>query len=63
MAAIISLRDVHATSHQLAKRKNWAAREPGVVLVFCIVFLIAVGVVSTLIYRKVQRRRAAAATV
>ncbi|EFE37607.1 hypothetical protein TRV_07702, partial [Trichophyton verrucosum HKI 0517] len=33
MAAIISLRDVHAASHQLTKRKNWAAREPGVVLV------------------------------
>ncbi|EGD99440.1 hypothetical protein TESG_06875 [Trichophyton tonsurans CBS 112818] len=63
MAAILSLRDVHAASHQLAKRKNWAAREPGVVLVFCIIFVIAVGVLSTYLYRRMQRRKAAAGTV
>ncbi|KMQ45583.1 hypothetical protein HL42_3735 [Trichophyton rubrum] len=54
--------DVHAASHQLAKRKNWAAREPGVVLVFCIIFAIAVGVLSTYLYRRMQRRKAAAGT-
>lgn len=24
---------------ELVKRKNWAAREPGVIVVFCIVFI------------------------
>lgn len=24
---------------ELVKRKNWAAREPGVIVVFCIVFV------------------------
>lgn len=41
MAAIdkqlIAARDV--ALNQLAKRKNWAAREPGVIVVFCIVFI------------------------
>jgi hypothetical protein len=38
MAAINALvaRDV---AGQLIKRKNWAAREPGVIVVFCIVFI------------------------
>ncbi|PHH77538.1 hypothetical protein CDD80_515 [Ophiocordyceps camponoti-rufipedis] len=59
------------TMHQLAKRAhehNWAYREPGVVLVFCIVFVgmvpsLAVGVISVFIYRlynKQKERKAAA---
>ncbi|KAK2796628.1 hypothetical protein FQN49_009006 [Arthroderma sp. PD_2] len=61
MAAILSLRDVNPAAHQLVKRKNWAARESGVVLVFCIIFVLVVGVGSMLLYRRWSRRKAAAA--
>ncbi|KAF2142175.1 uncharacterized protein K452DRAFT_287394 [Aplosporella prunicola CBS 121167] len=46
-----------APHHQLVKRKNWAAREPGVVLVFCIVFIVALLLVSLFIQRKLTARR------
>ena len=36
MAAIKSLMTRDSVAH-LAKRQNWAAREPGVIVVFCIV--------------------------
>lgn len=48
------------TMQQLAKRAhehNWAYREPGVVLVFCIVFVVAVGVISVFIYRLYSKRK------
>ncbi|KZZ87226.1 hypothetical protein AAP_05865 [Ascosphaera apis ARSEF 7405] len=32
--------------HQLARRNNWAGRNPGVILVFCIVFIVAFGIIS-----------------
>ncbi|CAG8949988.1 hypothetical protein HYFRA_00004320 [Hymenoscyphus fraxineus] len=45
--------------HQLTKReKNWAQREVGVVVVFCIVFIVAVGLISLAITRAINRRRA-----
>ncbi|CCF32202.1 hypothetical protein CH063_04627 [Colletotrichum higginsianum] len=44
--------------HQLAKRQNWAAQEAGVVVVFCIVFLVAVGVTGLLVSRCLSRRKA-----
>ncbi|PFH57815.1 hypothetical protein XA68_14544 [Ophiocordyceps unilateralis] len=48
-------------THQLVKRAphehNWAYREPGVVLVFCIVFLVALGVLSAFLYRLYVKRR------
>jgi hypothetical protein len=37
MAAIKSLMTRDSVAHQLAKRQNWAAQEPGVIVVFCIV--------------------------
>jgi hypothetical protein len=37
MAAIKSLMTRDEVVHQLAKRQNWAAKEPGVIVVFCIV--------------------------
>ncbi|KAJ5127248.1 hypothetical protein N7448_008027 [Penicillium atrosanguineum] len=47
------------TFHLLAKRKkNWAARNPGVVLVFCIVFLVALGIISLFAYRRWMKRKA-----
>ncbi|PON26089.1 hypothetical protein TGAM01_v205033 [Trichoderma gamsii] len=60
MAAIdkqlIAARDV---ASQLMKRKNFAAREPGVIVVFCIVFIVSVGVLGLLIHKWIQRRKAA----
>ncbi|KAK1831589.1 hypothetical protein QBC39DRAFT_258544 [Podospora conica] len=43
---------------QLAKReKNWAAREPGVMVVFCIVGVVAIGLTALFIYKKMVARR------
>ncbi|KAI9167549.1 hypothetical protein HJFPF1_03677 [Paramyrothecium foliicola] len=39
MAAINALVTRDAVMHQLAKRQNWAQQEPGVITVFCIVFV------------------------
>lgn len=47
------------TTHQLVKRDNWASENAGVVLVFCIVFIIAVGLIILFIYRKWLARKAA----
>ncbi|KAJ5204312.1 uncharacterized protein N7498_005191 [Penicillium cinerascens] len=60
MAAISLIdRSQAETIHLLAKReKNWAAREPGVVLVFCIVFLVACGIISLFAYRRWMKRKA-----
>jgi hypothetical protein len=44
--------------HQLAKReKNWAAREPGVIVVFCVVFLVAILVIGVFISKRVSCRK------
>jgi hypothetical protein len=41
--------------HQLMKRnKNWAQREPGVIVVFVIVFLVAILVIAMFINKKVR---------
>lgn len=40
--------------HQLAKRKNWAQREPGVIVVLCIVFLVAILFIAMFINKKVR---------
>ncbi|KAK4191552.1 hypothetical protein QBC35DRAFT_291038 [Podospora australis] len=43
---------------QLAKReKNWAAREPGVMVVFCIVGVVAIGLFALFISKKMAARR------
>ncbi|TVY31658.1 hypothetical protein LSUB1_G007799, partial [Lachnellula subtilissima] len=47
------------TLHQLTKRKkNWAAREAGVIVVFCIVFLVASGLIGLFLSRLISRKRA-----
>ena len=43
---------------QLVKRKNFAGKNPGVILVFCIVFIIVVGLLGLFLYRKMLARRA-----
>ena len=40
--------------HQLVKRKNWAQREPGVIVVFIIVFLVAILVIAMFINKRVR---------
>lgn len=50
------------TLNQLTKReddgKNWAHANPGVVLVFCIVFIVGCGIISLFLYRKWMASRA-----
>jgi uncharacterized membrane protein SpoIIM required for sporulation len=60
MAALIPIEAHDTVAHLLSKReKNWAAREPGVVAVFCIVFIVVAGFLSVYISRAVAKRRAA----
>ncbi|KAB8072058.1 hypothetical protein BDV29DRAFT_178135 [Aspergillus leporis] len=40
------------TQANIIKRSNWASENPGVVLVFCIVFIVAVGIIALFAYRK-----------
>ncbi|KAJ5457731.1 hypothetical protein N7475_009119 [Penicillium sp. IBT 31633x] len=40
------------------KKGNWANRNRGVVLVFCIVFLVVVGIIALYAYRRILRRKA-----
>ena len=44
-------------SHTLTKRNNWAGENPGVMVVFCIVFVVAAGLISLFIYRKSIARK------
>lgn len=64
LANLLSLRPetAAAATHQLVKRKkNWAAREPGVILVFCIVGTIAILLIGLFTYKKMQAKRVAKA--
>ncbi len=45
----------------IAKRENWAQQEAGVVVVFAIVFVVAVGLLSLFIHKKLAARKAAKA--
>jgi hypothetical protein len=56
MAAINALVARDAVMH-LAKRKNWAQREVGVVVVFAILFVVAVGIITAQIFKCLQRRK------
>lgn len=46
------------TLSHITKRQNWAQQEAGVVVVFCIVFVVAVGVIGLFISRKISAARA-----
>ncbi|KAL6866240.1 hypothetical protein ACO1O0_002347 [Amphichorda felina] len=59
MAAINALVTRDFVTGQLVKRKNWAAREPGVMVVFCIVGVVAIGLIILWIYKILQKRKAA----
>ena len=43
---------------QIAKRSNWASKEAGVIVVFCIVFIVLVGVIGLFIGRRISSARA-----
>jgi hypothetical protein len=47
--------------HQLVKRKNWANKHPGVILVFCIVATVVILLFGLFLQRKLAARRAAKA--
>ena len=48
---------VRDTLNLIAKRSNWAGREPGVIVVFCIVFIVLVGLVALFIHKQLVARR------
>ncbi|KAF2435149.1 hypothetical protein EJ08DRAFT_730259 [Tothia fuscella] len=43
--------------HMLMKRKNWAAKNAGVVLVFAIVFVVAILVIALLVSKRMAARK------
>ncbi len=53
----ISLPVVARDFAHIAKRSNWAGRNAGVMVVFCIVFVVAVGLIALFISKKVQARK------
>jgi hypothetical protein len=64
MAALdFTLRAGEQQLHQLVKRKNWAGKHPGVILVFAIVATVVILLVSLALHKKLTARRAAKATV
>jgi len=58
-----ALKAIVAGDHiaHLAKRENWAQQEAGVVVVFCIVGVVAIGLIALFISRKLSARKAAKA--
>jgi hypothetical protein len=50
--------DARDVAMQLVKRKNWAQHEAGVIVVFCIVFIVGAGVLALCINKWLVRRRA-----
>jgi len=59
MPAINSAIVARDTISHIAKRGNWASHEAGVIVVFCIVFVVAVGLTGLFISKKLSARRAA----
>ena len=49
---------VARSANMLVKRENWAAQEPGVILVFCIIGAVAILLISLFAYKKISARRA-----
>jgi len=46
-------------SQLMKRKKNWAAKEPGVILVFCIVGAIVILLTGLFVMKKLAARRAA----
>ncbi|KAJ6139908.1 hypothetical protein N7471_006394 [Penicillium samsonianum] len=49
---------LHSIAERSGKKGNWANRNRGVVLVFCIVFLVVVGIMALFAYRRMLKRKA-----
>ncbi|KAI1850773.1 hypothetical protein JX265_004484 [Neoarthrinium moseri] len=47
----------------IAKRENWAQQEAGVVVVFCIVFVVAAGLLALWLHKCITARKARKQTV
>lgn len=58
MPAIKTALVARETFSTIAKRENWAQQEAGVIVVFAIVFVVAVGLIGLFISRKVTAARA-----
>ena len=59
MAAINSINHGKTLAQSsLATRSNFASREPGVILVFCIVGVVGIGLVVLFSYRYLLKRKA-----
>lgn len=58
MPAINTALVARETFSTIAKRQNWAQKEAGVVVVFCIVFVVALGLIGLFIGRKISAARA-----
>ncbi|KAI0005641.1 hypothetical protein F4779DRAFT_47824 [Xylariaceae sp. FL0662B] len=48
---------------RIVPRENWAQQEAGVIVVFCIVFVVGVGLLGLWISKFVAKRRAKKATL
>jgi hypothetical protein len=59
MPAINSAIVARDTISQIAKRENWAKHEAGVIVVFCIIFVVGVGLLGLFISKKLAARKAA----
>lgn len=60
MAAIdTSALIVRDAAAHLAKRGNWASHEAGVIVVFAIVFVVAVGLIGLWLHKRLLARKAA----
>lgn len=58
MAAISLVDRSESNSLHLLVRRNWASENPGVILVFCIVFVVGMGIVMLFAYRRWMKHKA-----
>ncbi|ATY66097.1 hypothetical protein A9K55_001359 [Cordyceps militaris] len=60
MAAIVAHAHPGLVMHEIAKRsKSWPAKNVGVMVVFCIVFVVGVGIAALCVGKCLKRRREA----
>ncbi|OJJ81694.1 uncharacterized protein ASPGLDRAFT_50242 [Aspergillus glaucus CBS 516.65] len=58
----LPIEDISASSeilHSVVKRGNWASKNPGPILVFCIVFIVGMGIALLVVYRFIMAKKAA----
>lgn len=55
--AVISLPPDPEAIHHISERSNWASHEAGVIVVFCVVFIVVTGVLGVFIGRAISRRK------